>query len=220
MRALRPLAKLLFPESPDSPGLLPDAVLQMLQQSLLCLLQDDDEDIREGAAEIVSTGLGQPRCVHERVIDLWWTWARKYVLCRVDATSWVLWMTALCTDIVGLSQFPSSSSKGRANGSDIDLKRLQDPSHADVLFEVEPPNLYRNPLDDASRAAGILAAIPVNDIPEVVLVRINELRSSALAALAQARQSSPIDDAWEASRCLKRRVDILNVVLQREVLGR
>ena len=215
MRALRPLAKLLFPGSRDSPGPLPDAALQMLQQSLLCLLQDDDEDIREGAAEIVATGLGQPRCVHERVIDLWWTWARKYVLCGVDATSWVLWMSTLCTDIDGLSQFPSSSSKDQANSSDIDLKRLQDSSHADALFEVEPPNLYRNPLDDASRAADILTAIPVKGLPEVVLVRANELRSRVLAALAQARQSSPIDDAWEASRCLQRRVDILNVVLQR-----
>ena len=74
LAALGPLSSLLFPHSAESLRGL-SRVHVVLHDILLRLLQDDDESIRSGAADIVRRGLGVPRAINlPTAMDLEWSY--------------------------------------------------------------------------------------------------------------------------------------------------
>lgn len=133
LRSLQHLSSTLY--GPPSP------TRALLQRTLLSLLQDDDVEIRQGAASIVQRGLGlrQP-VVQLKAVELWWSWLRGQLQSSA-AEGWEDWLWAKALDKEGIA-------------ADLALLR-QD--RATELFVAEPPNIFRDELVDAAHAAGVLA---------------------------------------------------------------
>lgn len=88
------MAPLLF-----APSSLPPATAASLQRSLLRLLEDDDEDIRLSAAQIVCDGLKlDAPVVQSKAVSLWWNWVSTH---GATEKEW-LWSTAM--DVIPTSE--------------------------------------------------------------------------------------------------------------------
>jgi hypothetical protein len=129
-------------------------VLCVLHQTLDRLLNDDDEELRDGAADIVRKGLGisSPIC-RDRADELWchWTRERLTILSEQDKERWVKWLT---------SQLAATHTQHTHDvPKDGTLQRQQTPQGHNALFTVEPSNLFRDALTHSRRAATILGAL-------------------------------------------------------------
>jgi hypothetical protein len=91
----------------------------------------------------------------------------------------------------------------------------------DELFEVEQPNLFRDPLEDAARASRLLSRLPLSK-RSVALYHeglVTEWEKQAEQAIHDARiragglPFSPIDEAWDAALFLPRRLGLLKAAL-------
>lgn len=82
--------------------------LQELHTLLLQLLQDDDEDIRLEAAEIVSKATGRNRSVSiEKARALWWEWLEAHLPTTTDdeRSSWLRWLWRTCLENEGYREW-------------------------------------------------------------------------------------------------------------------
>jgi hypothetical protein len=122
-----------------------DRDLMSLHQVLDRLLNDDDEDIRNGASAIIREGLlkSSPVC-RDRADELWGDWLQAHIatLAPESAKLWIEW----------LSSFVKADQASVADNTPI----APTPVRPDVLFEVEPSNLFRDSTTDAARALRIL----------------------------------------------------------------
>jgi hypothetical protein len=88
----------------------------------------------------------------------------------------------------------------------------QDSGKGEILFEVEPPNLFRDSLVDLELAlqAAISSGLPLASI-------VAGLRSQKAAAQqcldALHQESSPIDAKYDLERRMRQRLDLWNRVL-------
>lgn len=93
----------------DTP-VLSSSILLKAHQSVLRLLQDDDEDIRQGAATIVVDGISESRnarpIVQVKAYEMWWAWILKRVSGSYE-DSWIDWLFDLAIDRAGFGQFKS-----------------------------------------------------------------------------------------------------------------
>lgn len=110
-RALSKLSAFLFPSKADAdegtgpdpgPGqpTLPLPTMLALHQSLLRLLQDDDEDVRLLAVDIVKEGLGLRRSpTQTRAAEIWWEWVNSYLtsssVSEAEKVAWIKWLAEL-----------------------------------------------------------------------------------------------------------------------------
>jgi hypothetical protein len=123
-----------------------DADLLALHQTLDRLLNDDDEEIRDGASEIVQNGLKEssPIC-RDRADQLWGSWVQGHIrgLGAEAVQPWTDWLSTF------VPKQPSPTVENTTNSTVA--------HRPDVLFEVEPSNLFRDPATDAARASQILS---------------------------------------------------------------
>jgi len=120
------------------------SVLSDLNQTLDRLLNDDDEELRDGASNIVRKALGvsSPIC-RDRADELWCGWVREHLseLNQGDQQPWLEWLHGQ-TDL----------SKG--SGHDSVFRPPLPLDHKDTaLFAVEPANMFRS----GSRRMGVVA---------------------------------------------------------------
>ncbi|WVO13844.1 hypothetical protein L204_101467 [Cryptococcus depauperatus] len=204
-----------------------------LHQALLRLTQDDDEEIRQGAANIITLASDvERRVIQQKAHAMWYDWAVGYLLSLTrnseEWCKWISWLKELSLD---------------QDGYDRDLSILKCESGAEVLFEVEPPNIFRDSFIDASHASKLLSSLKLHEVQHTVT--LPELRKSELSNGSHSDSSiknpetpesqlvselcgalecldpgnslgswtigkniSPIDDAWEARRSLLQRLDI------------
>ncbi|WWD20217.1 hypothetical protein CI109_104693 [Kwoniella shandongensis] len=175
-----------------------------LHQALLRLVQDDDEEIRQGAASIIASGLGRKRgVVQSKAVGLWWSWVEDHLLSLSGARreAWLSWLKVLAADRTGVEE---------------DLKTLSGDTGPEVIFEIESSNIFRDPLVDAAYANKLLKRLGVSlstsahttsagDTDEGDIVgRVKE----AMRDVAIQSDLSPIDDAWEARKVLTRRLEL------------
>ncbi|KAK4688723.1 thyroid adenoma-associated protein, partial [Tremellales sp. Uapishka_1] len=127
-----------------------------LCKTLLRLLQDDDEDIREGATSIVVAGLTDKICrskVQTKGLVMFWAWLEQHLGGLEDhqKREWSEWLEVLAKGPIGML---ISCPHDPAHAS----PETTTPRRADteILFEVEPPNLFRDPNVDAAHAQRLL----------------------------------------------------------------
>jgi hypothetical protein len=102
VQALRHFAHHLFPA--NSTSRISSKNLFTLHQVLHRLLQDDDESIRQVAAEIVRQGRGIARRISlEQAVRVWWDWLEERVASVDLPDVWVEWLWFLCADEQGFS---------------------------------------------------------------------------------------------------------------------
>jgi hypothetical protein len=113
-------------------------------------LNDDDEELRNGASEIVRKALGiaSPIC-RDRADDLWCDWVAGYISTLDPSSSkpWLEWLQAQADDI-------KHETYGSTPSSSTPLAPVQ--PGGTTLFTVEPANLFRDPQADAHRAKAII----------------------------------------------------------------
>lgn len=208
LAALKLLESRLFPESATTaaPSAPRPGDLLVLHQTLDRLLHDDDSDLRQGACEIVRSGLRHltPIC-HEKANWLWREWLAGYIRTLDDAAarSWQQWLVDQIID---------------RDGIEADSRALTAPAHQpDVLFEVEPSNLFRDPLADAEVTIGLRVIARMRGgsfehLTSLELVKRVLAARDQIDALLQtsSMESSPIDDSWEARRVLLVRKETLS----------
>ncbi|WVQ79286.1 hypothetical protein IAT38_001382 [Cryptococcus sp. DSM 104549] len=120
-----------------------------LHRALVRLLQDDDEEIRQGAGAIVVDALGGGReVVQQKALEMWYGWATGYLRGLdkdgEEMREWLVWLRELAEDRQGLES---------------DLITLKGGVTSDVLFEIEPSNIFRDSLVDAYHASTLLRAL-------------------------------------------------------------
>jgi hypothetical protein len=123
-----------------------DADLLALHQTLDRLLNDDDEQIRDGASEIVQKGLKESSPIsRDRADQLWGSWVQGHIqaLGAEGAKPWIDWLSTF------IPKHPSPTFENTAFSTAT--------PRPDVLFEVESSNLFRDPATDAARASQILS---------------------------------------------------------------
>lgn len=132
--------------------------LSVLHRALDRLLRDDDEALRNGAAEIVRRGLGMSSSVcRDRADELWCDWVATHVaeLSSEDAGPWTEWIRDMA-DEGSTHDVPKSGGESITQSSpSISPSR----PGGTTLFTIEPANLFRDPEVDAQRARNILEAI-------------------------------------------------------------
>lgn len=127
-------------------------ILCVLHQALDRLLNDDDEELRNGASEIVRKALEIASSIcRDRADELWCNWVAGYIstLDFERAKPWIDWLQAQAAETKREEQdgAPSSSTP---------LAPIQPGGM--TLFTVEPANLFRDSRADAQRAQAILGA--------------------------------------------------------------
>ncbi|WVF68582.1 hypothetical protein IAT40_003351 [Kwoniella sp. CBS 6097] len=179
LQSLRHLPTRIFTQPSPHPVLI---------RSLIRLVQDDDEEIRLGACEIISNGLGKKRVyVQAKSLALVWAFLEKYLGgSKEGKEQWFGWIEELARDQAG---------------TEYDLKLLNRNRNNDVLFSVEAPNIFRDPLVDVYHASKLLSSV---GIPVQCTSGGSDLASSRGT---NEDGLSPIDDAWEGQRTLKRRME-------------
>ncbi|WWC65932.1 uncharacterized protein I303_108554 [Kwoniella dejecticola CBS 10117] len=172
-----------------------------LHKSTLRLMQDDDEEIRAGTSDIIVKGLGHQRgLVHAKTLGMYWDWLEGYIRTlnpglwstSGDLEGWVEWLRDLSTDKKGLQH-------------DLRVYK-QEKNSIEVLFEVEPPNIFRDPLVDLFYSNKLLRDLGL----ELGSTSISQDAGMELGIVGeendgQGLELSPIDDAWEARRTILRR---------------
>jgi hypothetical protein len=115
-------------------------------------LNDDDEELRNGASEIVRKALGiaSPIC-RDRADELWCNWVADYisVLDSERSKPWIDWFQSQAGELKREREDVTASSS-------TPLAPIQ--PGGTTLFTVEPANLFRDPEADAHRARAILGA--------------------------------------------------------------
>jgi len=180
-----------------------------LHQALLRLLQDDDEEIRLLAGNMVVRGLCTARpVVHAKAVEIWWEFVEKHIIETGRPIEWIDWLWQLCLDTEGFGELAGNILVMFTNGNlESDLLNINgaEANGSAILFGVEPSNLFRDSLDDCQQAANILsrsgpAASHHHDA-------VTSLHRRAEAALNGLRFISPIDDAWTARETILRRIE-------------
>lgn len=204
LQALGLITPFLFPDSSSSSDTSHHPGLLRLHQSLGRLLHDDDITIRQGASEIVRNGLHVSISIcQERAVEIWHQWLANHIthLGEPKALPWTEWIVDHVLDNPGI---------------DPDERALLSATHqhqSSVLFEVEPSNLYRDGLADATRLASLLVSCGLG-LSEDDLGRVKETKERVDTLLEKPESAeSPIDDAWEARRVLQQRSRILGSLL-------
>ncbi|OCF46051.1 hypothetical protein I317_00139 [Kwoniella heveanensis CBS 569] len=178
LQSLRHLTSYIFALASPHPILI---------RSLLRSVQDDDEEIRLGACEIVSSGLGKRRVYAQaKSLSLVWEFVTDYLNehkgDRKD--EWFGWIEELARDQAG---------------TEYDLKLLKRDRNNDVLFSVEAPNIFRDPLIDVYHASKLLNSLGHSISSSTGVIDGSDRVEEGLL--------SPIDDAWEGQRTMKRRME-------------
>ena len=84
---------------------------------------------------------------------------------------------------------------------------------SDILFETEPPNLFRNSLVDVSLAAQVLAGLSKDESASDSRIRaVHIMRKRAQERLQQGQGVSPIDEKFLVRRKLVIRSELLKHV--------
>lgn len=174
-------------------------------QTLIRLAQDDDEEIRHGAAGIIVGMLGGEKgVVQQRAVEMWYKWATRFLL-RFDRNSdelgqWLTWISGLAED---------------HKGYEHDIKTLKGSVDSEVLFEVEPSNIFRDPLVDVFYASKLLSNLRLAGLlGDRLSHRVPE--HLELDSVVEGLCISPIDDAWEARRSLVRRQEFQRMTVSKE----
>jgi hypothetical protein len=127
-------------------------ILCVLHQALDRLLNDDDEELRNGASEIVRKALGiaSPIC-RDRADELWSNWVAGYISTLDSELSkpWIDWLQAQ-------ADLAKHEEQGITPSLSTPLAHAQ--PGGTTLFTVEPANLFRDPQADAHRARAIITA--------------------------------------------------------------
>lgn len=200
MTALELVTGFFFPEesAPHRPGLL------QLHQTLGRLLHDDDVAIRESASDVVRTGMKLPIPIcQEKAVQLWHQWVAKHIT-RIPDSEGRPWRTWLIDHILDLEGIKSDETR---------LKPTPTGS-SDVLFEVEPSNLYWDGLAYSTKLASLVRSHGIT-LSEDDIHRIKETKAKvdALMKHDSKDQETPIDDGWEVWRVLFERSAVLESLL-------
>lgn len=156
-----------------------------LQRALLTLIQDDDLEIRQGAASIVQRGLRLKRpIVQQKAVELWWTWLESQVTDAAEREQWEDWLWSKALD---------------AEGVKADLALLHTDGKTKELFVEEPPNIFRNELIDVKYASTLLAKLGAKN-PEVAEV---------IMALGRVSGHGVIEPDWVVREKARRRLEYL-----------
>jgi hypothetical protein len=168
------------------------------------LLEDDDEDIRITASQIVCDGL-KLSCpvVQIKAVSLWWDWVSAHG--AVEGGEEWLWDTALDATKASESQreLPQLTLDGEMDA--LSVKSLS----SDKLFLREPPNIFRNSLWDAAFAATALTGVKGDSDGRRKATALLQSITSAV----EASSPSPIDEAWAARWSLLQRKTLLERAL-------
>ncbi|CAK9780976.1 hypothetical protein CC85DRAFT_284619 [Cutaneotrichosporon oleaginosum] len=171
LSALTSLAPIIFT--------LPTPVRGRLLRSLLALLEDDDLEIRSGAAAVMSAARGQKPVDQHSAVDAWWEWVGAHV--GEEREEWEGWLWSLV--------LPPQQTSAEAR-----------------LFVEEPPNLFRNAVAVAERAANVLATLGGDSAG----------RRQALAVVDRIEDGAayaPIDAGWAAAHIRRRRAAAVRTAL-------
>jgi hypothetical protein len=134
--------------------LIGESELCDLHHTLDRLLNDDDEELRDGASDIVRKALGvaSPIC-RDKADELWCEWVRAHMsaLGPEDRQVWIHWLPR-GNDEKDMQNTPKDGSK-------LSTLSPLTPFHTDghaTLFTVEPSNLFRDPVTDTLRVTRLL----------------------------------------------------------------
>lgn len=84
----------------------------MLHQTLLRSLQDDDEDVRLIAADLIKDGLGMRRALTQaRAVDAWWSWLGGLIKTIEMKTPWISWLQDLAANRLEIGMSTSACSE-------------------------------------------------------------------------------------------------------------
>ena len=225
VRAIEHVRKWLYPIGGTTSPIDPESLLAF-HRLVLRLLQDDDHDVRETVRDLVCRGLALeiPTCL-DRVIDLEWQWIGRGIRdgsVETGGALQLLWDR--CLDIRGFGEQSPFLSRTCADltFSEQNIAALRPAGHQrDILFEVEPPNQFRDPLIDSYGAAQQLASVDSDWQDEKFsrqwrdnIAQLNLLIRRAESAISddQPKAVTPIDEAWEARRSLHRRKRIYSAL--------
>lgn len=166
----------------------PSSVRCTLQRALLTLLQDDDLEVRQGAASVVQRGLGLRRpVVQQKAVDLWWKWLEAQLTDNAEKERWEEWLWSTALNEEGIA---------------ADLALLQADENASELFVEEPPNIFRNELVDVAHAAEVLAKIN----------SANARTSNVIKELERVSGDGIIEHAWFVREKIRRRLNCLRTI--------
>ncbi|ORX37814.1 putative death-receptor fusion protein-domain-containing protein [Kockovaella imperatae] len=207
--AIQHLHRHLFPSS-SSQSHVSSSILLTFHRVLVRLLQDDDYEIRSMTQGIICNGLNltTPVCL-TRAISVEWAWIAEVVAGDPEVFLPFIWDHSI--DIEGFRH---------------DLSMIQADSYqTNVLFEVESPNQFRDPLIDSDHATRVLVDISVRE-PSLLSDKITQSNTAVLLSLhVEAKKAlgeleaegggSPIGEAFEAGRMLRRRLQIHSGLVKR-----
>lgn len=186
------------------------------------MAQDDDEEIRHGAAGIIVGTLGGEKgVVQQRAVEMWDSWATRF-LSSFDRNSdglgqWLTWISDLAEDHKGYGEFLCNRVWTASLNIPVehDIKTLKGGVDSEVLFEVEPSNIFRDPLVDVFYASKLLSNLRLAGLLDDRSSH-RVLEHLKLDSVVEGLCVSPIDDAWEARRSLVRRQEYQMIVVSKE----
>lgn len=186
------------------------------------MAQDDDEEIRHGAAGIIVGTLGGEKgVVQQRAVEVWYNWATRF-LSSFDRNSdglgqWLTWISDLAEDHKGYGEFLCNRVWTASLNIPVehDIKTLKGGVDSEVLFEVEPSNIFRDPLVDVFYASKLLSNLRLAGLLDDRSSH-RVLEHLKLDSVVEGLCVSPIDDAWEARRSLVRRQEYQMIVVSKE----
>ncbi|BEI84050.1 hypothetical protein CcaverHIS002_0406540 [Cutaneotrichosporon cavernicola] len=159
---------------------LPTSPRARLLRALLALLEDDDVDIRSGAAAAMSAALDRKPVDQYSAVDAWWIWLTAHV--REEREEWEGWLWKLV--------LPPGDSNADTR-----------------LFVEEPPNLFRNVVGVAERAASVLAHLGHTEGQVLARTVVDQIEDRGTYA--------PIDAGWAAAQVSRRRAAAVRTALGR-----
>ena len=146
-------------------------------------------------------------------MELEWKWIGECL--SSGQAGWVDMVWAKCLDA---NEMGESNNQNRViyclKCSESELARtIRRAGAVDVLFEIEPPNLFRDPLIDVYHASHILARYP-NSLQgrQSDKLRAHHARIADIIKEREMDEISPIDDAFDAMRMLKMRMEMQRMV--------
>ena len=189
-----------------------DHVQVDVHRLLLRLLQDDDEAIRIEAAESVRAGLKLNREIcQKRAMELEWDFIGSRLSLSEDKQQWF----HLVMEVV-MDKDDYSESQGLASPSKLtpgsELKRIsRKGDQGDVLFEVEPSNLFRDPLISITHASRVIRnqRTMFNEPANIWILRA--ALASAEAVIGE--KLSPIEENFELTARIRRRAQVWKTLL-------
>lgn len=163
----------------------PSSSRTALQRALLALLQDDDLEIRQGAAAIVQRGLRLKRpMVQQKAVELWWSWLESQLVDAAERAQWEEWLWTKALDI---------------DGAESDFALLSAADNTTELFVEEPPNIFRNELIDVKYASALLAKLGAK----------NPKTADAIQAHDRVYGNGVIEPSWVVREKARRRLECI-----------